>query len=179
MTVDGKLKQINLMGSPILLSSGMAYHVVSGKFHKNAFYMRQFSDLGPAGAAAGFTPDVCLPSLMLVQSIAIDNKALTGKINGLDDNKVIFTGGADFSTFKLVAVILTGGANGDGSYPQKVIEAFRQHSLANSTKPLAASWGSYNFKVYIESVSLRAENIKLGTITVELGGTIAPLQNKH
>lgn len=165
------------MGSPILLSSGMAYHVVSGKFHKNAFYMRQFSSLGTT--SEGSTSSTCLPSMMLVQSISIDNKALTGKINGLDDNKVIFTGGADFSTFKVVAVILTGGANGDGSYPQKVIEAFRQHSLANNTKPIAASWGSYNFKVYIESVSLRAENIKLGTITVELSGTVAPLQNKH
>lgn len=165
------------MGEPILLSSGMAYRVTGGRLHQNAIYLRDFSDIGPEGAEGAV--ENCFPSLMLVQSISIDNKALTGKITGLDDVKVIFTGGADFSTFKLTAVILTGGARGDGSQPKKIIEAFNAKSLAGDTKPIAASWGSYNFKVYIESLSVRAENIKLGTITIELTGTIAPLQNKH
>lgn len=165
------------MGEPILLSSGMAYRVTGGKLHQNAIYLRGFSGIGPEGGLG--TAESCLPSVMLVQSISIDNRALTGKVTGLDDVKVIFTGGADFSSFKLTAVILTGGAKGKGTQPREIIEAFNTNSLAGNTKPIAASWGSYNFKVYIEALSVRAENIKLGTITIELTGTIAPLQNKH
>lgn len=163
------------MSNPILIESGMAYQVAgSGKVHKNAINLQSFT-LKPHG---GRGKSSCEKSIALAQSIQITNNNIVSQINGLDDVKAIYTGGADFGTCQINALILTGGSKGDGSQPKKLLEVFSKKSLAKSTKPLNAKWGNYSFKLYLTNIQTGIQDTATGSITVTLSGTIAPVKNK-
>ena len=153
----------------------MAFQVAgSGKVHKNAVKMQHF-DLKPHG---GKGKSSCEKSIALVQSITITQNNITSQVNGLDDVKAIYTGGADFGICQIGVLILTGGSKGSGQHPKRALESFKRRSLATSTKPVNVKWGTYSFKLYLTGLQLQTVDPMTGNISAQLTGTIAPVKNK-
>ena len=96
----------------------------------------------------------------------------------MDGVKAIYTGGEDFGTCSINVLILTGGSKGSGRHPKKVLESYKRHSLATSTKPVNVKWGTYSFKLYLTGLQLQTVDPTTGNISAQLTGTIAPVANK-
>lgn len=163
------------MGEPILIGSGMAYQVAgSSKLHKNAVKIQDFKLKPHSGKGGG----KCKAEVALVQNIAITESAITSTVTGLDDVKVIYTGGAGFGNVELTILLLTGGSEGKGQYPKKVVEQFRKKSIIQEDKPMAIKWGKHSFKAYFNQAKITGADTVKGTITVTMSGFIAPVENK-
>lgn len=151
---------------------GLAFQLSgSGKAHRHMLYIQDFGIKPHPGKQKG-----CIRNTMfLAQEVDISQKDLQTQVIGLDDVKVLYTGGKDFGKFSATVIAFTGGAMGDGKAAAMFLKIFDQKSIANK-KPYNVRWGMHNVKVYFTECSVKGATDHL--IRCSLQGVIAPLENK-
>lgn len=151
---------------------GLAFQLSgSGQAHRHMLYIKDFGIKPHPGKKKG-----CIRNTMLLaQEVTINEKDMFTAVSGLDDVKVLYTGGKDFGTFNATAIAFTGGAMGDGKAAALILKIFGQKGISNK-KPCNVRWGTHNVKVYFTGCTVKGSTNHLIQLTLQ--GIIAPLNNK-